>query len=98
MENKIFIVYHIFDTEGEFGDAEYTEEVVGIFENETDATEWVGKHYNPHNYTKSYDYLSCGDFRIEERELITHKNFNAECNYGYDPKRWDWSDDEEDDE
>jgi hypothetical protein len=36
MENKIFIVYHIFDTEGEFGDAEYTEEVVGIFENETE--------------------------------------------------------------
>ena len=68
MAEKVFIVKHMFDVDGGFGDAIPSEEIVGIFLNRQEAEEIVQKYGlgDGEVYGKPYNYLCCGELRVEE--------------------------------
>lgn len=73
---KVFEVYHVYDVDGGFGDAIGTEELVAVFENFNDANDFMEKFRNPHVYESPYSDLTCGDLRIRECKVISHKEFD----------------------
>ena len=74
----IYNVAHVYDREGEFGDAEYTERLVATFESREDAETFVAKYSKPYIYAKPYDELWCNQFVIIEVEIISHSEFNLD--------------------
>ena len=73
---KIYNVYHLYDVDGEYGDAVYAETLVAIFASETDAKAFVAKYDNPYVYEKPYQELWCNHYVIRETEIITHEEFD----------------------
>ena len=69
---KTFGVFHIFDVDGNFGDAVRQEELICVFNSEEEANEFKTKFERPHVYDCPYHALECG--KLEVRELPTTYN------------------------
>lgn len=67
-----FAVFHIFDVDGNFGDAVWQEELICVFNSEEEANAFKIKYENPHVYDTPYQALECG--RLEVKELPTTYN------------------------
>lgn len=67
--NKIYIVKHIFDVDGGFGDVISQEEVVCGFLNEEDANDFVKRYQNEHCYEYGYNNMWCGKLVAEELNM-----------------------------
>ena len=75
----MYAVYHVYETEGEFGDAIGQEELVALCDNETLAKEWAKKFDRTHVYDKSYDELHCGTLLVRSLNdifVLTEKTKN----------------------
>ena len=67
---KIYLIQHIYDRSGEFGDAEPTQETLGYFLDRAQADEYVVKYgTKQYVYAKSYDYLTYGCLIVQEMNL-----------------------------
>ena len=64
--NKVYGVFHLYDEDGGFGDAIRQKELICIFDSEEKANAFKEKYQNPHEYSKPYDMLYCGELRVEE--------------------------------
>lgn len=80
---KVYNVYHTYDEDGGFGDAVSCTELVVSFEDEEDAKAFVEKYSNPHIYDRPYANLWEGRLSYEEIEVVLHKDFDINCNYGF---------------
>jgi len=85
---KTYSVFHNYDVDGGFGDAVSCTDLVAIFESKVDAEAYVEKYSNPHVYDKPYTELWAGELHIEESEIIMHKDFDINNNYGFDSNGW----------
>ena len=73
---KIYNVYHLYDIDGGYGDAQSTEEFIATFVSETDAKSFVEKYNKPYVYEKPYQELYCNCYVVRETEIITHEEFD----------------------
>ena len=71
-EIKIFGVFHIFDVDGDFGDAISQEELICTFNSEEEAKDFIKKYEKPHVYDIPFHALECGKLKL--RELPTTYN------------------------
>lgn len=63
----LWAIYHGFDEDGGFGDAIYTEEMVGVVQaTETEIEDFVEKYDNPIVYDHPYDDLTAHHIRVEK--------------------------------
>ena len=62
----VYIVKHVYEVDGGFGDAIGTEEVLCGFTNKAEAEAFVSAYSKPHVYRRPYDNLTCGELVIEE--------------------------------
>lgn len=85
---KTYSVFHNYSVDGGFGDSVYCTDLVAIFESKEDAEAYVKKYNNPHVYDRPYDELWAGELEIKENEIIMHKDFNINNNYGFDANDW----------
>jgi len=67
---KLYLIKHLYDTDGGFGDSISNEKTVCVTLNKTEAEEFVKKYSNPHIYDEPYDSLWCGELSITEIELV----------------------------
>ena len=63
---KVYVVIHIFDTDGGYGDAIPNTEIIGVFSTKEKAEEIVNEFSNPHVYDEPYAELHCGKLIVEE--------------------------------
>ena len=67
---KIYLIQHIYDRSGEFGDAEPTQQTLGYFLDRAQADEYVVKYgTKQYVYAKPYDYLTYGCLIVQEMNL-----------------------------
>lgn len=67
---KIYLIQHIYETDGGFGDAIYNEEILGCFLDKAQAEEYVAKWgETQYIYAKPYDYLTYGQLLVKEMNL-----------------------------
>ena len=63
---KVYIVKHVYDVDGGFGDAIEKEDVLCGFTSKAEAEAFVRAYEKPHVYSRPYDDLWCGELVIEE--------------------------------
>ena len=85
MGNKIYLVKHLYDVDGGFGDAVENEEVIAIYSNKFVAKRFVKKWNNPHVYDEPYESLWCNSLKIEEMEI---DNVSIENDPFKNSRRW----------
>lgn len=67
---KIYLIQHIYETDGGFGDAIPSEEILGCFFDKAQAEEYVAKWGQTlYVYAKPYDYLTYGQLFVKEMNL-----------------------------
>lgn len=79
----VYVVEHLYDVEGEFGDAIGKSYIVAAFGTKEEAEEFVAKYSNEHVYDKPYASLLCGELDITPIEIGK-----------YDESEFWWIDDE----
>lgn len=109
----IWIVYHVFDVDGGFGDAVSVTEVAKVFTNKDDAASFVRANWNPRIVDVPYQALTDGYFYMKETPIHKgpsdandEKNALRFTDYGVsnslagvvDPDNLQSVDDDEDDE
>lgn len=67
---KVYIVKHVYDEDGGFGDAIGVENVLCGFMSEAEAESFVSKYAKPHIYDRPYADLWCGELVVEELNMI----------------------------
>ena len=72
---KIYVIKHIYDVDGGFGDAVAMEEVIGFCTSEEEAQKYVEKYQNEHVYDRPYSDLFCGELVVEELRKISDECF-----------------------
>lgn len=72
---KAYGVFHLFDEDGGFGDAIEQSELLDIYEIKKDAEAFITKYENPHVYETG---LKCGVLKLDEINIILHKDFDLE--------------------
>ena len=93
---KIYLIKHLYDVDGGFGDSISNETILGAFNDKETAEKYVEKWDNPHVYSKPYDELWCGHLKMQEIE-IGNLDFNKDpfedYNWGnYEPYNDDYED------
>ena len=63
---KIFVIVHVYDVDGGFGDAISCEEILGYFSTEREAKKYVERYNAPKVYAEPYDSLYCHTLEIRE--------------------------------
>ena len=63
--NKVYGVFHIYDTDSGFGDAIGQKDLICIFDSVEKAEEFKKKYEQPHIYCLYAD-LECGELVVEE--------------------------------
>lgn len=63
---KVYIVKHVYDVDGGFGDAIGEEDVLCGFTSKSEAEAFVKAYEKPHVYDRPYAELHCGELVIEE--------------------------------
>lgn len=67
---KIYLIQHLYDVDGGFGDSATTEETLGCFLDKAQAEEYVAKWGSKrYVYAKPYDYLTYGYLVVQEMDL-----------------------------
>lgn len=69
---NMFGVYHLYDVDGEFGDAVCKEDLIALFACEDDANKFVLDHQNPHVYDRPYCDLVCGELVVRPIHVYAH--------------------------
>lgn len=67
---EVYIVKHVYEVDGGFGDAIGTNDVLCGFTNKAEAEAFVGAYARPHVYDRPYAALTCGELVIEELTMI----------------------------
>lgn len=67
---EVYIVKHVYDVDGGFGDAICVSDVLCGFTNKTEAEAFVGAYSKPHVYDRPYSNLTCGDLVIDVLTMI----------------------------
>ena len=80
---KVYNVFHRYHIDGGFGDAISRNDLIATFESKEDAEAFANEFSNPHVYD-SPD-LFCGNLYVEEKEIISHKEFDM---YSVDGRYW----------
>ena len=70
--SKIYVVKHIYDVDGGYGDAVYNEEIVFITSNKEEAEAWVEHWDHSFTYNTPYAELTCCSFSVEEMDVMDH--------------------------
>ncbi len=76
----MFGIYHVYDMEGDFGEAIPEYELIAVCEDEDFANEWAKTFDRTHIYEKSTDDLQCGTLKVESMDRIirlTEENRNV---------------------
>lgn len=64
---KMYMIKHVYDVDGGFGDAIYNEDVVGVVEcAEEELNNFLEKYNRPVVYDEPYAYLVCHELKAEE--------------------------------
>ena len=63
---KIYVIKHLYDEDGGFGDSVPVSEVIGFCTSKAKAQKYVEKYENEHIYASPYSELYCGALVIEE--------------------------------
>lgn len=71
----IYVIKHLYDVDGGFGDAITREEILGAVTDKAKAEEYVAKYSKPEVYAKPYDELWHHELIIEKME-INNLNIN----------------------
>ena len=66
---KLYMILHIYDVDGGYGDSVTVEKTLCVTENEQEAQEYVKKYSKPEVYEKPYDELYCHELIIKEIEF-----------------------------
>ena len=66
----VYIVKHVYDEDGGFGDAVSVEEVLCGFVNKAEAEAFVSTYEKPHVYDQPYADLMCGELVVEKLPMI----------------------------
>lgn len=72
---KIYIVQHVLDVDGGFGDAVTKEEKVAAFSSREDAEDFVKKYEFPNIYDRPYANLWQGYLAISEMGVVSHQEY-----------------------
>ena len=67
---EVYIVKHVYDVDGGFGDAIGVEDVLCGFTNKAEAEAFVSAYERLHIYDRPYASLHCGELVIEELTMI----------------------------
>lgn len=76
----VYVVKHEYDVDGGYGDAVRVDDIVAIFESETDAQRFVEKYSNPHVYDTPYNDLYCGELTIMRIDVIPEGDPDQKAN------------------
>lgn len=68
---NVYVVTHLYDRDGGFGDAVPCDDVVAIFFFKDEAEEFVKRYSNKHCYDIPYAYLYAGELEIEEYPMYS---------------------------
>ena len=83
MSKKLWNVFHGYDVDGGFGDAVWSENLVGTVEATDEEMEaFLQKWNRPEIYEHPYDDLTCHSIRVEEVTVQTLDGFEP---YSTDP-------------
>ena len=98
---KMYVISHVYDVDGGFGDAISTERAIGIVATEEEAKEYANKWNNDHVYDVPYADLHCGGIVWSEIPVIDDVNlppfnynpsvdwaFDKDCNYYSDASKY----------
>lgn len=66
---KVYIVKHVYDVDGGFGDAIGEEDVLCGFASKAEAEAFVSAYERPHVYDRPYNDLWCGTLVVEELNM-----------------------------
>lgn len=69
----VYIVKHVYDVDGGFGDAIGNEDVLCGFMDKSEAEAFVSKYSNRHVYDRPYNDLECGILVLEELNMTPPK-------------------------
>lgn len=91
----VYIVEHLYDVDGGFGDAVGTSDILGVFSSEAEAAKYVEKYSHKVVYDQPYADLCCGELTYravpiwfeatsapEFRLYVGHVGFNMIKPYG----------------
>lgn len=79
MADKIYIIKHIYDVDGGFGDAIYSEEVAGLVKcSEEEIKNFVEEFNKPEVYDVPYSELTCHGIVAEEVTPVTIKEIRKD--------------------
>jgi hypothetical protein len=67
---EVYIVKHVYEVDGGFGDAVGVEDVLCGFASKAEAETFVSKYANPHIYDRPYANLTCGELVVEKLTMI----------------------------
>lgn len=71
---KLYMIKHVYYVDGGFGDAIYSEGVVGIVEcAEEELNDFLKKYNHPVVYDEPYAYLTCHELKAEEISIKSLK-------------------------
>lgn len=60
----VYVVEHLYDVDGGFGDAISENDIVAAFETEEEAEAFVAKYSDVHVYDRPYASLRCGELAV----------------------------------
>lgn len=66
----IYGIYHLWQTDGGFGDAVAQEALIGVTDDEEKAKAYVERWSNPHVYDKPYDELHRGELTYAKLKVL----------------------------
>lgn len=97
---EIYLVVHMYDVYGGFGDAIGSEDVICVFEEEKKAEAFAVKYSNPRVYDRPYADLECGQLQVISVPLYGKEDVVPEYEWiqddiGYDPDELIIKDDSE---
>ena len=72
---KVYVVKHIYDEDGGFGDPVRVSDVLGFCTSEDKAKEICKKYSNEHVYDVPYEELECGYITYEELHEVNDDMF-----------------------
>ena len=68
---KVYLIKHMYDVDGGFGDAVPTEKIIGAFADKAEAEAFVERWDTPKVYDKPYAELEYHSLEMEEVEIGT---------------------------
>lgn len=91
---EIYLIKHVYDVDGGFGDAITNEEVIGYVTSQDEAVEYCEKYSKPFVYDTPYANLYKGELIYEK--LPNYLNINTPP-FPEEFYKKDWDDDEDED-